>query len=69
VYEGPPPTWKGWSPWTKKTPYLPPKGWYSRLKKMLDEEDPASYPPVARTLVGGVRRVRAPELIQGPSPH
>jgi hypothetical protein len=32
--------WSGWSPWTKKTPYLPPKGWYSRLKSMETTNDP-----------------------------
>ncbi|MFW5746433.1 MAG: PGF-pre-PGF domain-containing protein [Nanoarchaeota archaeon] len=25
-----PDVWSGWSPWTKKTPYMPAKGWYTR---------------------------------------
>ncbi len=29
-----PKEWKGWSPWTKKTTFLPPRGWYSDLKAL-----------------------------------
>jgi len=32
--------WSGWSPWTKPTTYLPPKGWYSALKTMKENNDP-----------------------------
>ncbi len=46
VYEGMPNTWKGWSPWTKETGYLPARGWYSRFKAL--ENDPSTYPPSGR---------------------
>jgi|GEM_PF-7101210 len=48
VYEGTPPEWNGWSPWVKATPYLPQKGWYSRLKALVDAQDPSILPPVDR---------------------
>jgi hypothetical protein len=44
-----PKTWTGWSPWTKPTTYLPQKGWYSRLKTLIDTDDPLSYAPVERS--------------------
>jgi len=47
VYTGTPEDWNGWSPWTKSTPYLPPKGWYSRLKGMKDSGDPRFEAPPA----------------------
>jgi len=50
TYEGEPPEWGGWSPWAKKTPYLPQKGWYSRLKSLDESDDPKfEKPPVARS--------------------
>ena len=48
VYEGTPPEWSGWSPWVKATPYLPVKGWYSRLKALVDAGDESTFPLVAR---------------------
>jgi hypothetical protein len=48
IYEGTPPEWNGWSPWVKATPYLPVKGWYSRLKALVDAGDESTYPLVAR---------------------
>ena len=48
-YEGAPSEWSGWSPWAKKTPYVPSKGWYSDLKQMKESNEPkAKKPPVAR---------------------
>lgn len=42
--------WSGWSPWTKKTPYLPPEGWYSRFKNLDQNDDPRwEEPPPARS--------------------
>lgn len=40
TYTGQPDVWSGWSPWTKATPYLPPEGWYSRLKDLDQNNDP-----------------------------
>lgn len=48
VYTDMPKEWAGWSPWTKATPYLPTRGWYSRLRALIDADDPTTYPPVAR---------------------
>jgi len=48
TYVGVPPTWNGWSPWTKEMPYLPQYGWYSRLKSLVDANDPSTFPLVAR---------------------
>jgi hypothetical protein len=48
VHEGEPPVWSGWSPWTKKTPYLPPEGWYGRIHELIDQDDPSTYPPIER---------------------
>lgn len=45
-YEGTPPEWEGWSPWTKPTPYLPQKGWYSRLMAIHGSDDPTRQPYV-----------------------
>ena len=42
VHTGEPPAWNGWSPWTKKTPYLPPRGWYTRLRSHYQSADPAT---------------------------
>jgi hypothetical protein len=47
-YSSEPPNWSGWSPWCKKTAYLPQKGWYTRLKTLVDAADPVTLPPVAR---------------------
>jgi hypothetical protein len=35
-----PDEWDGWSPWTKRTPYLPPEGWYSTLRPLDTSDDP-----------------------------
>lgn len=44
-----PEVWSGWSPWTKKTPYLPPEGWYSRFNNLEQNNDPRwEEPPPAR---------------------
>jgi len=48
VYTGQAPKWSGWSPWTKPTPYLPPEGWYSRLRSLVQNDDPLAYPPAQR---------------------
>ena len=48
-YEGTPDEWSGWSPWAKKTPYLPEKGWYSKLRQLEKSNDPKfENPPIAR---------------------
>jgi hypothetical protein len=45
-----PKKWEGWSPWTKRTPYLPPEGWYSDLDGLRSEDDPKfENPPAARS--------------------
>ena len=47
--DGQPEEWKGWSPWTKHTPYLPPEGWYGDLKSLKNAGDPKfEEPPAAR---------------------
>lgn len=48
-YVGTPNDWNGWSPWTKQTPYMPREGWYSRIKALIDTEDPSLKPPVAQS--------------------
>ncbi|RME05188.1 MAG: hypothetical protein D6816_09180, partial [Bacteroidetes bacterium] len=48
MYVGTPPIWNGWSPWVKQTPYLPPVGWYTRLKNAIDADDALIYPPAQR---------------------
>ena len=40
TYTGQPDEWDGWSPWTKATPYLPPEGWYGRLKNLEQNNNP-----------------------------
>jgi hypothetical protein len=35
-----PDVWEGFSPWTKKVPYLPPKGWYDNLRNLDNNDDP-----------------------------
>lgn len=35
-YENVPKEWSGWSPWAKRTHYLPPKGWHSYLSDNPD---------------------------------
>ena len=34
----PPKVWGGWSPWAKRSPYLPPEGWYSGLKALQQND-------------------------------
>jgi len=36
----PPDEWGGFSPWTKRTTFLPPKGWYSHLRELDNNDDP-----------------------------
>jgi len=47
-YEGTPPEWNGWSPWTKPTPYLPPTGWYSRLNALDNGSNSSIQLPIDR---------------------
>lgn len=47
-YVGTPPEWSGWSPWTKKTPYLPTTGWYTRLSQLVADDDASTRAPVRR---------------------
>ncbi|MCS3697016.1 hypothetical protein GGP73_001711 [Salinibacter ruber] len=46
TYTSAPSDWDGWSPWTKKTPYLPKEGWYSALKTKDQNDNPEfeTYP-------------------------
>lgn len=48
VFVNAPADWNGWSPWTKKIPYQPRNGWYSRIKLLIDSDDPTLKPPVAQ---------------------
>jgi hypothetical protein len=40
TYTDSPADWNGWSPWTKHTPYLPKKGWFSTLQDLANNDDP-----------------------------
>ncbi|RMD96836.1 MAG: hypothetical protein D6816_18380, partial [Bacteroidetes bacterium] len=48
IYIGTPPVWNGWSPWIKEINYKPPKGWFSRLKALIDADDPSTFIPAYR---------------------
>ncbi|MCB0322302.1 MAG: hypothetical protein KDD69_01980 [Bdellovibrionales bacterium] len=42
------PTWNGWSPWPKVMPFLPPPGWYTRLRNRIDGNDDELILPIER---------------------
>ncbi len=44
----PPPTFAAYSSWPAERAYLPPKGWYSTLKGLLEANDPSTYTPYDR---------------------
>ena len=44
----PPPLFYAYSSWPAERAYLPPKGWYSTLKGLLEANDPSTYTPYDR---------------------
>jgi len=51
TYTNAPDNWRGWSPWTKPTPYLPPEGWWSELNNLENNNDPRLKWPIKRSNV------------------